>query len=101
MFSPRWESNDRPALIQFARAISPVGLRKSGRTEVRTVEPLVDLTGNSANRAEAVGRLRDWFFGDVRRRKITPFATADLGILIGNRAKLTEEEAKFYENGAP
>jgi WD40 repeat protein len=86
---------DRPALIQFARAISPVGLRTSGRTEVRMVEPLADLRAKSGNPAEAVGTLHDWFFGDVRQRKITPFATADLAVFIG---KLTEEEAKFYEN---
>jgi WD40 repeat protein len=91
-------ADDRPALIQFARAISPVGLRASGRTEVRIVEPLADLRAKSGNSADAIGILRDWFFGDVRRRKITPFATADLAAVIG---KLSEKEAKFYENGAP
>jgi eukaryotic-like serine/threonine-protein kinase len=88
-------AGDRQALIQFARAISPVGLRTSGRTEVRMVEPLAELRAKGIP-GETVGTLRDWFFGDVRRRKITPFATLDLAAFI---AKLTEEEAKFYGNG--
>ena len=58
------------------------------------VESLADLRAKSGNRVEAVGTLRDWFFGDVRRRKITPFATVDLAAFI---TKLTGEEAKFFE----
>jgi WD40 repeat protein len=93
--------DDRRGLIQFARAISPVGLRTSGRTEVRVVESLADLRTKSGNSAGAVGTLRDWFFGDVRQRKISPCATVDLTAFLGNRAKVTEEEATFYRNGEP
>ncbi len=95
-------SAEHKALAGFARAISPVGLQASGRTNFRTVEPRASLQSEDSEANGAVGLLRKWFFSDTLERPITPFAAINLRTFIDNRLKENSasagEEALFWKN---
>jgi WD40 repeat protein len=94
---------DRKALVKFAREISPVGLQSSGRTALRTIEPLAAVRSADHDGQGAAASLRKWFFAGVLERPISPFATINLRSFIRNRREdnspTAAEEALFWQNG--
>jgi WD40 repeat protein len=94
---------DRRELVRLARAISPVGLQTSGRTGLRTIEPMAALQSDVGNGKAAAASLRKWFFADVLERPITPSAGINLRSFIRNRRQenspAATEEALFWQNG--
>ncbi len=95
---------DRKALVKIAREISPVGLQSSGRTALRTVEPLAALQVDDQGGQGAAASLRKWFFAAVLERPISPFAAINLRSFIRNRREenspAATEEALFWQHGA-
>jgi WD40 repeat protein len=93
---------EHKALARFARAISPVGLQASGRTNLRTVESRASVQSDASDAKGAVGQLRKWFFSDEIERPLTPFAGMNLRSFIDNRLKensaAATEEALFWKN---
>jgi WD40 repeat protein len=93
---------EHKALARFARAISPVGLQASGRTNLRTVESRASVQSGDSTANGAVGLLRKWFFSDELERPLTPFAAINLRAFIDNRLKensaAASEEALFWKN---
>jgi WD40 repeat protein len=96
-------ATDRRALVKLAREISPVGLQSSGRTALRTIEPLTVLQSADQEGQGAAAVLRKWFFADVLKRPISPFAGINLRMFIRNRGEdnspTAAEEARFWQNG--
>jgi WD40 repeat protein len=94
---------DRKALVRLARAISPVGLQSSGRTGLRTIEPLAAVQAANEDGQGDVASLRKWFFADVLERPLSPFATVNLRAFIRNRTEDSSpsaaEETLFWQNG--
>ena len=94
---------DRKALVKLAREISPVGLQSSGRTALRTIEPLAAVRSADQEGQGAAARLRKWFFADVLERPITPFANINLRTFVRHRSEdnspAAAEEALFWQNG--
>jgi WD40 repeat protein len=93
---------EHKALARFARAISPVELQASGRTNLRTVESRASVQSDDSDANSAVGLLRKWLFSDELERPITPFAAINLRAFIDNRLKensaAASEEALFWKN---
>src|SRR5205085_11503796 len=75
-------ATEHKALAKFARAISPVGLQASGRTNLRTIESRASVQSDDSDTKGAVGLLRRWFFNDELERPITPFAAINLRAFI-------------------
>jgi WD40 repeat protein len=98
-------ATDRKALVKLAREISPVGLQSSGRTALRTIEPLAAVQSADREEQGAAAALRKWFFADVLERPISPFAAINLRSFIRNRSEenspAATEEALFWQNGEP
>jgi WD40 repeat protein len=94
---------DRKALVKLAREISPVGLQSSGRTALRTIEPLAALQSADREGQGAAAMLRKWFFADVLERPLTPFANINLHTFIRHRSEdnspAAAEEVLFWQNG--
>lgn len=94
---------DRKALVKLAREISPVGLQSSGRTALRTIEPLGALQSASEEGQGAAALLREWFFAEVLERPISPFARINLRSFVRHRSEdksaSATEEALYWQNG--
>ncbi|MDP9098832.1 MAG: TIR domain-containing protein [Verrucomicrobiota bacterium] len=101
--SAKLTAGDRKALVRLAREISPVALQSSGRTALRTIEPLAALQPADHEGQGAAAVLRKWFFADVLERPISPFAALNLRSFIRNRREenspAATEEALFWQNG--
>jgi WD40 repeat protein len=95
-------ATDRKALVKFAREISPVGLQSSGRTALRTIEPLATVQSADQEGQGAAASLRKWFFADVLERPLSPFAKINLRSFIRHRREdnpTASGEALFWQNG--
>jgi WD40 repeat protein len=89
---------DRSWLTAFARSVSSSRLTEAGRIEHRLVESREALRAKFNSPSSRASVLREWFFAEPARRKLTPYSRCILldYLTAGKSASGSAEERQFY-----